>query len=261
MKISADTPPSVTASAPPARGERPVHAWGPEPPPGEASGAATQTSQGYEPQGKPLPLLGAAASGGESAPQALKTYDRRGRIEEQAPPTEDAPEKAPPDEELEPDEERRVQRLERTDRRVRRHEAAHLAAGGGVVKGGARYEMTKGPDGELYATGGEVAIDTAAEDTPEKTIVKMQRVIQAALAPADPSPQDRKVAAQANSRIASARMEMLFSERDAAPPPEGERTDSAAAAHGLPGAVRLEAYRALSPQDRPCPGGRIDTHA
>ena len=39
--------------------------------------------------------------------------------------------------ELEPDEDQYVRELERIDRNVKAHEAAHIAAGGGVVSGGA----------------------------------------------------------------------------------------------------------------------------
>lgn len=90
-----------------------------------------------------------------------------------------------------------IARLQAMDTSVRLHEAAHIAAGGGVVTGGAHYSFVRGPDGKMYATGGEVAIDTAEEHTPEATIQKARTIVAAALAPADPSPQDFKVAATA----------------------------------------------------------------
>jgi len=87
--------------------------------------------------------------------------------------------------------------LSAVDVKVKAHEAAHLAAGGGIVTGGANFSYTRGPDGKMYATGGEVPIDASEERTPEATIQKARRIIAAALAPADPSPQDYKVAATA----------------------------------------------------------------
>ncbi len=93
-----------------------------------------------------------------------------------------------------------ISELKNIDRKVKSHESAHIAAGGDVVKGSATYKYTKGPDGHLYAVGGEVPIDTSKENNPEETITKMEKVIAAALAPADPSPQDLKVAAIASQR-------------------------------------------------------------
>ena len=106
-------------------------------------------------------------------------------------------------------ESRELQQLKAIDRRVRAHEQAHLAVGGQYTAGGADFEYRKGPDGQSYAVGGEVSIDTSkVAGDPEATIRKMQIVQQAALAPADPSAQDRRVAAQASRAIAEARLEI-----------------------------------------------------
>ncbi len=91
---------------------------------------------------------------------------------------------------------------------VKAHERAHIAAGGHYVKSGARYNYQNGPDGRRYAIGGEVTIDTGEENTPEATIAKMQTVIRAALAPANPSGKDRSVAASAQKTAAEARQEL-----------------------------------------------------
>lgn len=88
--------------------------------------------------------------------------------------------------------------LKKADGEVRAHEQAHLAAAGGLAKGGANFSYRRGPDGRNYAVAGEVSIDTSKGDTPTETISKMDRVRAAALAPADPSPQDRKVAQAAS---------------------------------------------------------------
>jgi hypothetical protein len=106
-------------------------------------------------------------------------------------------------------EKKQVEDLKKIEKLVITHEQAHLSAGGGLVRGGATYNYQTGPDGNRYIVGGEVQIDTStSSDDPNSTISKMQRVIQAALAPADPSPQDRSVAANASKAISSARMEL-----------------------------------------------------
>jgi hypothetical protein len=102
-----------------------------------------------------------------------------------------------------------VRELQKRDREVRAHESAHVAAGGSYVRGGASFQFVTGPDGRLYATGGEVSIDTSSiPDDPEATILKMQTVRRAALAPAQPSSQDRSVAASASQAEAQAQMEL-----------------------------------------------------
>lgn len=112
------------------------------------------------------------------------------------------------DTELSDDEKQEVQQLKQRDQEVRRHEQAHVAAGGQYVQGGPQYEFTRGPDGRQYATGGEVSIDTSAGRTPEETIQKARVVRRAALAPAEPSAQDRRVAAQASQLEVRARQEL-----------------------------------------------------
>ncbi|MGB9702115.1 MAG: putative metalloprotease CJM1_0395 family protein [Candidatus Kapaibacteriota bacterium] len=110
---------------------------------------------------------------------------------------------------LSPSEEKQVQELQKIDQKVKAHEQAHLAAGAGLVRGGASFEYTTGPDGKLYAVAGEVKIDISpVPGKPQETIQKMERVIAAALAPADPSPQDRAVASTARNIEMNAAIEM-----------------------------------------------------
>ncbi len=116
-------------------------------------------------------------------------------------------EKTSPDD-LTEEERRQVNDLKKRDAEVKAHEQAHIAAGGAYVSGGASYEYEQGPDHQSYAVGGEVSIDTSAENTPEATIRKMQVVKRAALAPQKPSGQDRSVAAQAAQAEARARIEL-----------------------------------------------------
>lgn len=102
-----------------------------------------------------------------------------------------------------------ISQLAQRDRQVRTHEAAHVAVGGMYVRGGARFSYTTGPDGRAYATGGEVSIDRSpAPNDPKATIQKLQQVRRAALAPADPSPQDRAVAAAAALGITQAQIDL-----------------------------------------------------
>lgn len=118
-------------------------------------------------------------------------------------------EKSTDSQELTDSEKKRVQELKGIDREVRTHEQAHLAAAGGLSRGGASFSYTKGPDGKRYATGGEVNIEiSSVEGKPEETIRRMQQVRRAALAPSDPSSQDRLVAAKASRLEAKARAEL-----------------------------------------------------
>ena len=111
------------------------------------------------------------------------------------------------DDELTEEEKKIVQELKKIDAKVRAHEAAHKSAGGPVA-GAVSFQTVTGPDGREYAIAGEVQIDASpVPNNPEATIRKMELVIRAALAPADPSPQDRAVAAQAQQTKLQARQE------------------------------------------------------
>lgn len=99
-----------------------------------------------------------------------------------------------------------IQKLKQADTSVRQHEAAHQAAGGSHA-GGASFTFTRGPDGKNYATAGEVPVDASPEAEPAATVAKMEQVKAAALAPADPSPQDLRVAAQADATKLQAQSE------------------------------------------------------
>ncbi|RUM43411.1 MAG: hypothetical protein DSY34_00065 [Desulfurobacterium sp.] len=106
-----------------------------------------------------------------------------------------------------------VAKLRMIDIKVKAHELAHSTVGGQYA-GAPHYQFVLGPDGKLYAVAGEVPIDVSPEDTPEKTIKKMQQVIAAALAPADPSPQDIQVASIAAKILAEAISELSRDERE-----------------------------------------------
>lgn len=110
--------------------------------------------------------------------------------------------------ELSEADQRAVEQLKQRDREVRAHEAAHVAAGGGLITSGASYTYQLGPDNKRYAVGGEVGIDTSPGRTPEETLQKAARIRAAALAPAQPSSQDLQVAAAAERMAMEARLEM-----------------------------------------------------
>lgn len=101
-----------------------------------------------------------------------------------------------------------ISELKKRDQTVRQHEMAHLAASGGLAVSGAKFSMQTGPDGKRYAIGGEVSIDLSPGRTPEETIRKARIIQAAALAPAEPSGQDRSVAAQARAMEAQAAAEI-----------------------------------------------------
>lgn len=114
-----------------------------------------------------------------------------------------------------------LEQLKARDREVRTHEQAHMAAAGPYAKGGINYEYESGPDGNKYAVGGHVDIDVSPiSGDPAATIQKAQVVQKAALAPAEPSAQDRSVAAEAAKMEAQARSELLEKELE-------EKSDSA----------------------------------
>lgn len=102
-----------------------------------------------------------------------------------------------------------ISQLKARDTEVRAHEMAHLAAAGSYSTGGMSFSYQTGPDGRQYAVGGEVGIDTSPiSGDPEATIMKAQVVQRAALAPAEPSAQDVKVASMASQMMAQARVEI-----------------------------------------------------
>lgn len=101
-----------------------------------------------------------------------------------------------------------IQKLAQRDREVRAHEQAHASVGGAHA-GHPNYQYTSGPNGVRYASSGHVNIDISpVKGDPQATVEKMRQVHRAALAPVNPSAQDRAVAAKANAQAAEARAEL-----------------------------------------------------
>jgi len=90
---------------------------------------------------------------------------------------------------------------------------AHQAVGGAFA-GSPTYKKVKGPDGKEYAVAGEVPIKIIKGNSPQETIKNMEIVKAAALAPADPSPQDLKVAQTAEMIKAKAMQELKTNQID-----------------------------------------------
>lgn len=100
-----------------------------------------------------------------------------------------------------------VAELRRVDADVRAHEATHARVGGALA-GPPRYQYQLGPDGKMYAVGGEVTISMPRGRTPEETIRIMSTVKAAATAVGDPSPADMRAASYAARRIHQAMQEV-----------------------------------------------------
>jgi hypothetical protein len=105
-----------------------------------------------------------------------------------------------------------IQRLKNREQEVIAHENAHRAVGGSLVRGGG-YDYVQGPDNRRYIAGGDVRIDTSpVHGDPEATMIKAEHIIRTALAPVDPSPQDLRVAGEAQTMFNQARIELQMAQ-------------------------------------------------
>lgn len=105
---------------------------------------------------------------------------------------------------------KKLEFLKARDREVKAHEMAHLAAAGTLAVTGASFDYQIGPNGQRYAVGGEVGIDTSpVANDPLATLRKAEQIRRAALAPAKPSSQDYAVASKAMRMAAQARAELI----------------------------------------------------
>jgi hypothetical protein len=104
-------------------------------------------------------------------------------------------------------EQQQLTELKERDAEVRMHEQAHASLGGQYASP-PQYEYERGPDGKRYVVDGKVSIDVSKASTPEKTIRKALQVKAAALAPAEPSTQDLRVAIEATQIALEARTEI-----------------------------------------------------
>ena len=176
-----------------------------------------ESQQGSADVGNTNVQQGGSSSGDDSTGQGSNTIAGNGEGEGAIPPAEDSKAPSSDDESspqastsagLSPDERAVVAELSARDREVRTHEQQHQSVGGQYA-GAASFSYQTGPDGVKYAVGGEVSIDiSAVPNDPQATIDKMRTVKNAALAPAEPSAQDRSVASSANRMIMQAQADL-----------------------------------------------------
>lgn len=163
--------------------------------------------------------------------------------------SEPLPQASSATEELTAEQAQQIAQLKQIDRQVRAHEQAHISVGADLILSGPSFTYTTGPDKQRYAVAGEVSIDTSPGRTPEETIPKAQHIRATALAPADPSPEDHSVAAQANRLKGEALQQLALQRRKATS--ETEQTSSTAL------------YRRVERSDGKTPqlGSRLDLFA
>jgi hypothetical protein len=99
--------------------------------------------------------------------------------------------------------------LKARDTQLRQHEQAHHAASNGVDVSSASFTYQRGPNGVNYAVSGDVRIDTSAPRNPEDRLAQAEMINDVALAPLDPTPTDRAVAAKAQQMAQQARTEIV----------------------------------------------------
>ena len=114
-----------------------------------------------------------------------------------------------------------VKKLAARDREVRAHESAHQAVGGPST-GAASVPFHPGPDARRYAVGGAVPIAARPVPRDPDATLRMRRTARrAALAPAEPSAQDRSIASSAEAGVRAAqtakRAEATEERRESAP--------------------------------------------
>ncbi len=228
--------PTVTA-APPAANVRPANSTTAQPElsgnsafapvAGASSSSAPRTADTYQlPRGNATATASEptqtaeddvranAAAGDEGVSSAPNSQDKSAPDTEQTQAANEADDSA--NDAQQQAEIKQIQQLKQVDAEVRAHEQAHAAVGGNLA-GAASFTYQRGPDGVRYAVGGEVSIDVGkVSGDPQATLEKMERVRRAALAPAEPSGQDRQVAAQAAQLAAEARLEIAAEQRQVA---------------------------------------------
>jgi hypothetical protein len=154
----------------------------------------------------------------QGSQQQNEQNPKQNQEEQSAKPNNNADDKAADiSHEKESADERIISQLQDRDKEVRAHELAH-ATTGGAATGAPSFTYEVGPDGKKYAVGGEVSVDlSSVAGDPQATIIKMQKVHAAALAPANPSTQDTRVAASAIQKILTAQSELQLQTNDASP--------------------------------------------
>lgn len=200
----------------------------PLPPVEQATRDASPQNQTNAFQTAPPNSLAEAKPGAASAPAQAKDADAAGADEPAADKESADAAQSALQKQQEASDQALLAQLKARDREVKIHEAAHAAVGGRYA-GSASFEYRRGPDGQNYAVGGEVSISTGAvSGDPQATIEKARTIRAAALAPAEPSSQDRRVAAEAAQLELDARTELRQEEVKARAEAEKAREQSVA---------------------------------
>lgn len=121
-------------------------------------------------------------------------------------------------------EQAQLKQLSQRDAEVRAHEQAHANVGGNFARAPS-FKYEQGSDGKRYAVDGEVSIDiSSVPGDPLATLNKMKQVYAAAMAPANPSMADIRVASEAlrkmneaKSQLAEKRVQQLPSPQEMKP--------------------------------------------
>ena len=197
------------------------------------------------------------------ASERLKSVGYRHREEEssgqesseESDETNEEPElNAAEDTNLSEHEKKKVRELKDTDTRVRAHEMAHKAAAGSLAAGGPYYDLQKGPDGQNYAVGGEVPIRLPRTDDYSQALKDAQQAERAALAPADPSPEDYAAAAAFRQRAVEARAKLAKeTQEDVRADPKGKATEVEDPQNAAETEQRSDGKRPLSEVEPPVP--------
>jgi len=169
----------------------------------------------------PTPIISAPATATESGKKS-RQHDQHDRSSDQDSAGGKSASSSKTTQQLNSEERAEVQRLSQRDREVRAHEAAHKAVAGRYARGAAEFEYERGPDGRQYAVGGEVSIDVSRPNDASVALQKALLIQRAALAPAQPSAQDRAVAAEAAQMAVQARKDLQAEKAE-----DGQATDDA----------------------------------
>ena len=142
-----------------------------------------------------------------------------------------------------------LERLKQLDRDVRAHESAHAAASGVQTIGSPRFRYTEGPDGKMYAVGGEVTVAVQSSGRPDDAMRAAQALRASALSSDNPSAADLGAAAEAGRMEMEALAAMARENRNAGKDMYGNGPDKAgvyAAAqknpHVEPGALFFDTH-------------------
>ena len=113
--------------------------------------------------------------------------------------------------------------LERIDKEVHEHEMQHYLMAQPYARS-PEYFYVIGPDGRRFAVSGLTAFDaTPIAGDNDATIRKLDALVRAALAPREPSEEDRRVAATLEQLIALLRQSGSSAARSPKPRPDGRR--------------------------------------